>query len=699
MPPGARSPQERPGGPDDRKPEAHTPPHNGTPVNGASGFRRPPADATFWFGDPLPEDSLPPLDKPRNGHPVPQGMLPPTPADTRYPPPAPPRPDTGAPGDRGRRGPADLGKPSVFFTPVDPPNGAPPAPFHPNGTTSARSAPTDSGAPFRPNSRATVDAGPAAFHQDNRTPAAGPPTLRRDHAGPTGPATLHRDPADVGPSALHRTPGGPVDPTAFFAPTHRGNGRPADAGPPSAFFTPVDPADHDDTGAPTGPPSAFFAPVHGNAPTDTESAFSTPDHPTEAGPPSALFTQPNAATHPDDAGPPSAFFTPPAPTEAGPPSAFFTAPDPEDPGPPSAFLTPSTPTDQPDPEDPPRWPTPADSPSLRFSPLDHRTEPVARKTPDDENTAVIPTVPRPEPADPTAYTPRRATPEPEPEPAEQDDDQPRHGKHRKHKKQPLWRELVTLVGVALLLTFLIQHFVGRVYSIPSGSMEQTLHGCPGCTGDRVFVDKMVYDFRDPLPGDVVVFQGPNSWTGEQVDATGDEDNPVVKGLQYMGSLIGIAPPDERDFVKRVIAIGGQTVECCDDKMRVMVDGKPLDEPYIYWESGGPDERQRFAPVTVPEGTLWVMGDNRANSADSRIQGGGGIRGVVPITKVIGKVRAIVLPPSRWQGVGDHNPQAPPAIAAPAWQQGLPAGLGFAAAWPVLWLGRRVKKSLTSRKAE
>nr|WP_258907985.1 signal peptidase I [Actinokineospora sp. UTMC 2448] len=336
---------------------------------------------------------------------------------------------------------------------------------------------------------------------------------------------------------------------------------------------------------------------------------------------------------------------------------------------------------------------------MRFSPLDHRTEPVARKTPDDENTAVIPTVPRPEPADPTAYTPRRATPEPEPEPSEQDDDQPRHGKHRKHKKQPLWRELVTLVGVALLLTFLIQHFVGRVYSIPSGSMEQTLHGCPGCTGDRVFVDKMIYDFRDPLPGDVVVFQGPNSWTGEQVDATGDEDNPIVKGLQYMGSLIGIAPPDERDFVKRVIAIGGQTVECCDDKMRVMVDGKPLDEPYIYWESGGPDERQRFAPVTVPEGTLWVMGDNRANSADSRIQGGGGIRGVVPITKVIGKVRAIVLPPSRWQGVGDHNPQAPPAIAAPAWQQGLPAGLGFAAAWPVLWLGRRVKKSLTSRKAE
>ncbi|MGX7824918.1 signal peptidase I [Actinokineospora sp. 24-640] len=279
-------------------------------------------------------------------------------------------------------------------------------------------------------------------------------------------------------------------------------------------------------------------------------------------------------------------------------------------------------------------------------------------------------------------------------------DEPRHGKHRREpRRQPLWRELLTLVGVALVLTFLIQHFVGRVYSIPSGSMEQTLHGCPGCTGDRVFVDKMVYDFHDPLPGDVVVFQGPNSWTGEEVSIDGSGDNPVLKGLRYLGSLVGVAPPDERDFVKRVIAIGGQTVECCDAEHRVMVDGKALDEPYVHWETGGPDERQRFAPVTVPEGTLWVMGDNRGNSADSRIQGGGGIRGVVPITKVIGKVRAIVLPPSRWQGVGDHNPQAPPAIAAPAWQQGLPAGIGLAAAWPVLWLGRRVKKSLISRKAD
>jgi signal peptidase I len=250
--------------------------------------------------------------------------------------------------------------------------------------------------------------------------------------------------------------------------------------------------------------------------------------------------------------------------------------------------------------------------------------------------------------------------------------------------------LLTLLAVALVLTFVIQHFLGRVYSIPSGSMEQTLHGCPGCTGDRVLVDKLVYSFFDPEPGDVVVFEGPEAWTENDVEVP-KSGNFLVRGLSQIGALIGLAPPDERDFVKRVVAVGGQTVQCCDDQNRVLVDGRPLDEPYIYWENGGPDARQRFDPVLVPEGTLWVMGDNRSNSCDSRCQGGGGIRGVVPIDKVIGKARYIVLPPDRWRGVGDHNPQAgiPMALGAPSWQQGAPLGLGLVAAWPTLWLGRRI----------
>ncbi|GLW94518.1 hypothetical protein Aglo03_53340 [Actinokineospora globicatena] len=279
------------------------------------------------------------------------------------------------------------------------------------------------------------------------------------------------------------------------------------------------------------------------------------------------------------------------------------------------------------------------------------------------------------------------------------EERPKGGRHRRPpRRQPLWREILTLVAVALLLTFLIQHFIGRVYSIPSGSMEQTLHGCPGCSGDRVFVDKVVYVFRDPTPGDVVVFKGPNTWTEHDADME-DSGNAVTRALRYAGSFIGIAPPDERDFVKRVIAVGGQTVECCDEQNRVLVDGKPLDEPYIYWENGNPNSQKDFARVTVPEGTLWVMGDNRNNSSDSRFQGGGGVRGVVPLGKVIGKARYIVLPPSRWRGIGDHNPQAGPELSAAGWHQGVPLGVGLAAAWPLLWLGRRVKDALTPRKAE
>ncbi|QQQ75193.1 signal peptidase I [Saccharothrix sp. 6-C] len=268
------------------------------------------------------------------------------------------------------------------------------------------------------------------------------------------------------------------------------------------------------------------------------------------------------------------------------------------------------------------------------------------------------------------------------------------GKSKKDKKKPpLWRELLVLGATALVLTILIQTFLARVYVIPSQSMEQTLHGCPGCNNDRVLVDKLVYDFTDIEPGEVVVFRGPETWGNNDFNS-GRSDNPIVAGIQSVASLVGLAPPDERDFVKRVIAVGGQTVECCDDQHRVKVDGKPLDEPYIYWQPGtSPENHDPFEPVKVPEGHLWVMGDNRTNSTDSRKQGGGGLAGTVPEDNVIGKARVIVLPPSRWQGIGDHNPQAL-ALGAPAWQGAIPAGAGLAAAWPLVFFGRKVRRRLT-----
>lgn len=216
--------------------------------------------------------------------------------------------------------------------------------------------------------------------------------------------------------------------------------------------------------------------------------------------------------------------------------------------------------------------------------------------------------------------------------------------HRTEKKgKPWYIEIPMLVVIALVLVFVFQTFVGRVYQIPSESMEPTLHGCAGCTGDRIFVDKISYRFGDPEPGDVVVFEGPDSWN-EGYQSIRSE-NPVIRTLQNIGGVIGIVPPDENDLVKRVIAVGGQTVGGCSPEGGLLVDGEPLDEPFL---KDDPEVVRNplncaFGPVTVPEGNLWVMGDNRNNSADSRFHMGDEFQGTVPEENVIGKVQAIILP--------------------------------------------------------
>jgi len=294
-------------------------------------------------------------------------------------------------------------------------------------------------------------------------------------------------------------------------------------------------------------------------------------------------------------------------------------------------------------------------------------------------------------ADPIPQTPVPG--EPEPERADPDGS----AKPRK-RKRPLWQELPILIGIALVLTILIQQFVAKVFLIPSASMESTLHGCTGCFGDRVVVDRVTYDFTDPSPGDVIVFRGPDTWNTAEI-AKQEPGNIFSKALRGLGSLVGFASPDESDFVKRVIAVGGQTVQCCDPQGRVLVDGKPLDEPYLHWRNPDKQTQDPFPPFTVPPGGLWVMGDNRNNSCDSRCQGGGGLNGVVPVGNVIGKARLIVLPPSRFGGVSDHDPQAAPAAAmgAPAWQQGLPLGAGALLAFPTLAASRAVKRRVSGKR--
>lgn len=225
------------------------------------------------------------------------------------------------------------------------------------------------------------------------------------------------------------------------------------------------------------------------------------------------------------------------------------------------------------------------------------------------------------------------------------------------RKIPSWlRETAILVVVALVLSVLLQTFVGRVYLIPSESMEPTLHGCDGCTGDRIVVDKISYRFGEPLRGDVVVFRAPTSSWNVGYSST-RSTNPVAHALQDAGSWIGLVAPDENTLVKRVVATGGQTVQCCDDRGRVQVDGQSIDEPYVVMDfpfvpdsltcTTAPESGRCFGPVTVPAGNLWMMGDNRSGSADSRAHVSDELSGTVPVDDVVGKARLIVLPPSRW----------------------------------------------------
>jgi signal peptidase I len=275
------------------------------------------------------------------------------------------------------------------------------------------------------------------------------------------------------------------------------------------------------------------------------------------------------------------------------------------------------------------------------------------------------------------------------EPASDEPQEPEASSSRKDdkeqkRKRPFWQESIILVVMVLVINFIMQTFIARPFVIPSESMEPTLHGCFGCTGDRVLVDRMVYRFDDPRPGDVVVFVAPPNWQHEVPESRqSKKDDSVVgkamDGLKWLGRLVRLLPPDENYIVKRVIATGGQTV-ACDPQHGLTVDGKPLDEPYLAVRSPylgnhsmddlkaenpclSPDVRfERFGPFTVPQGKLWVMGDNRTDSNDSRghlySRHFGDQPNVdlatVPVGNVVGKVRLIIYPASRWGVV--HAPQ-------------------------------------------
>jgi signal peptidase I len=187
-----------------------------------------------------------------------------------------------------------------------------------------------------------------------------------------------------------------------------------------------------------------------------------------------------------------------------------------------------------------------------------------------------------------------------------------------------------LIFVALAVAILVKTFVIQAFYIPSESMVPTLE-----VGDRVFVSKFMFDGGDVARGDVIVFENPNP--GELPDRSG-----VSSVLHWLGEGIGLAQPENEDFIKRVIALPGETIEIKDNV--VYIDGEPLDEPYLTEEARS--SNGDLEPTTVPDGEVFVMGDNRGNSADSRY----GL-GTVPLDRVIGKAFVLIWPPSHVGGIG------------------------------------------------
>jgi signal peptidase I len=250
----------------------------------------------------------------------------------------------------------------------------------------------------------------------------------------------------------------------------------------------------------------------------------------------------------------------------------------------------------------------------------------------------------------------------------------------KNKPRSFWKELPILIGIALVLALLIKTFLVQAFSIPSASMENTL-----TVGDRVLVDKLTPWFgSQPQRGEIVVFHDPGGWLGETAPT---QTNPVSSALQAALSFIGLMPSaQEKDLIKRVIAVGGDTVQC-KGTGPVYVNGKPLSEPYIY-PGNTPCGDKPFGPIHVPQGRIWVMGDHRQDSLDSRyhqdLPGGG----TVPVSDVVGRAIVIAWPANRWATLPIPSTFAQPGINAAGAE--LPAAAGLAGALPlVMWRRRRM----------
>ena len=264
-------------------------------------------------------------------------------------------------------------------------------------------------------------------------------------------------------------------------------------------------------------------------------------------------------------------------------------------------------------------------------------------------------------------------------PAPPDDDEP---------SRSYQREASVLLVVAVALALLMKSLLVQAFFIPSGSMEKTLHGCPGCKGDRVLVNKVVYKFRDIHRGEIVVFNGKGTnFTAE--GAVAPPKNQVQRLIQHVQGFVGFGAPGDKDFIKRVIGIPGDVVACCTDG-HVTVNGHVMAEPYAYLTldnnqivpmAQAPTQQMPFEPVTVPPGQLFLMGDHRDGSSDSRYNG------TVPESKVVGRAFAVFYPPGRAKALRVPRAFDPTPAALPS-SPAAPPVLGFVGALPVTFVYRR-----------
>ena len=199
-----------------------------------------------------------------------------------------------------------------------------------------------------------------------------------------------------------------------------------------------------------------------------------------------------------------------------------------------------------------------------------------------------------------------------------------------HKHRSFFAELPVLIAIAFILALLLKTFLIQAFYIPSASMEPTL-----LVKDRVLVNKIVYEVRQPRRGEIVVF------TKDDGTAEEPQGNVVERLLRSLSSGLGVAPPGEKDYIKRIIGLPGEVVEMRDGI--VIIDGVKVPEA-LTSEGGYLAERDPndFGPVTVPDGEYFMMGDNRQNSSDSRFPQ----LGTIPRDDIIGRAFVTIWPPSR-----------------------------------------------------